>query len=121
MYFSFSEFGIDEKDVLFVDPKYPRINDFMEDIISSDEIGIDTESIVARTKLNSEMSVLALIQVSTLNKVYIFDGLDCQNSIILEYISKYFDDPGKKVIGHTIKEDFKYTIKAFGYNKSPKC
>ena len=29
------------------------------------------------------MSVLALIQVSTLKKVYIFDGLDCKNKMIL--------------------------------------
>ena len=28
-YFSFEDFGIKDKDVLFVDPEYPRIEDFL--------------------------------------------------------------------------------------------
>ena len=74
MYFSFSDFGVTEKDILFLEAEGPFLQHFLEDILSSNEIGIDTESHVARTKFSSEASLLALIQIATAKKVYLFDA-----------------------------------------------
>ncbi len=46
----------------------------IKDVFSSDIIGIDTESTVARTSLNSNIDLLSIVQISTKNKVYIFDA-----------------------------------------------
>lgn len=45
-------------------------------------IGIDTESRVARTSLDSAYDVLATIQIATPNEVFIFDALALKESNI---------------------------------------
>lgn len=72
-YFSFSDFGLMEKDIIFIDKSTPHIENYLEDITSSSEIGIDTESIVARTDLSKPLNLLALIQVATEKRVYLLD------------------------------------------------
>lgn len=63
-YFTLKEFGIDEKDVIWVNSK--NVNEAVEELFSADLIGIDTESTVARTTLNSSYELLATIQIATL-------------------------------------------------------
>ncbi len=72
-YFSFSDFEILEKDIIFVDKNSPYLVNYLEDIISCDEIGIDTESIVAKTDFSKPLELLALIQIATDKKVYLLD------------------------------------------------
>lgn len=45
-----------------------------KEVFTSDIIGIDTESTVARTSLNTNIDLLSIVQISTKNKVYIFDA-----------------------------------------------
>ena len=54
-YFKFSDFGIHEKDIIFIDKNFVNIEPILKEIINADEIGVDTESIVARTKLNKPL------------------------------------------------------------------
>ena len=41
-YFSFSEFGIREEDIIFVDSEYPHTEEVLKEIVSQEEIGVDT-------------------------------------------------------------------------------
>ena len=76
---------------------------------------------MARTKLTKSKDLLALIQISTSDKVYLFDPMQTYKPILAEYLGRFFDDPSKKVIGHTIQDDFSLTLKALSYEKKPKC
>lgn len=85
-------------------------------------IGIDTESLVARTALHSSLDVLATVQISTLFKVYIFDAIDLKKmNVNSNIINEYFLDPTVTVVGHTLSADLCETLKLFGFKSKTKC
>jgi len=53
-----------------------NIDDCLEEMCQADIIGIDTESTVARTTLDTNYSLLATVQIATPTKVFIYDAKD---------------------------------------------
>lgn len=57
-YLTLDAFKIQEKDVIFLDSKTENIKKYLEDIVDSRFIGIDTESFVPRTKFSTVEELL---------------------------------------------------------------
>lgn len=69
-------------------------------------IGIDTESRVARTALDSSYDVLATIQIAAGKEVFIFDALALKKGTIeLPQIQVFFKNKEVSVVGHTLSAD----------------
>lgn len=77
-------------------------------------IGIDTESLVARSKFDKDIDILATVQIANKKKVYVVDPVKIKKPNIVKLFEKFFSDPAKTVVGHTIQEDFHITLKALG-------
>lgn len=69
-----SDFAYEEKSVVWVNRH--NIDECLEEMCKADIIGIDTESTVARTTLDTNYSLLATVQIATHNKVFIYDAKD---------------------------------------------
>lgn len=113
-YWSFSEFGLGRKDVLFLHEDHPKIEETLEQLLEADMIGIDTESLVARSKFDKDIDILATVQIANKKKVYVVDPVKIKKPNIVKLFEKFFSDPAKTVVGHTIQEDFHITLKALG-------
>jgi len=72
IYFTLKDFDIEEKHVLWVHQQI--LQQCLLKLSSEKLIGIDTESRVARTCLDSSKDLMATIQIATTKQVYIFDA-----------------------------------------------
>lgn len=120
-YFALSDFGIHEKDVIIVDESNHEAA--ISEVFQSPVIGIDTESTVARTTLSTTYDLLAIVQISTGNKVFIFDAkLLKTNKMKSEIVNEFFRNEKNTVIGHTLEADLNEDVtKLFGFNEKVKC
>lgn len=79
-FWSFSDFGFElNRDVFFIEKDFPKIDFILEQISTSDMIGIDTESHVARSKLDSEEDLVATLQIATKKGAYVFEPHKIKN------------------------------------------
>ena len=69
-------------------------------------IGIDTESRVARTSLDTSYDVLATIQIATSKEVFVFDAYELKkNTIEIPQIQAFFTNKDVTIVGHTLEAD----------------
>lgn len=116
-----SELGIKEEDVFFLNSSSPDLLKHLEYIINAKILGLDTESYVARTKFSTEMELIATIQISDGKKAFIFDAKNINNPDIGSMLSKFFTNPEKILVGHTLKDDLDVTLKALGVTEAAQC
>ncbi len=75
----------------------------MEKVAEAKVIGIDTESRVARTTLDTNFDVLATIQIAAGKEVFIFDALALKKGTIeLPQIQLFFKNKEVSIVGHTL-------------------
>lgn len=60
------------------------------------------------------MELIATIQISDGKKVFIFDAKNINNPNIGLMLTKFFANPEKLLVGHTLKDDLDVTLKALG-------
>jgi ribonuclease D len=75
----------------------------LEKVAEAKVIGIDTESRVARTTLDTNFDVLATIQIAAGKEVFIFDALALKKGTIeLPQIQLFFKNKEVSIVGHTL-------------------
>ncbi len=76
---------------------------------------------MARTQFSSDLELIATIQISDGKKAYVFDAKDINNPIVGKKLSKFFNDPTKILLGHTLLNDLDITLKVLGITERAKC
>ena len=105
-YLCFEDFGLDlENDVIYVrDTETKEFEDAIKDILSSKEVGIDTEFKFQTTIF--DVQTTDLLQIATHKKVYIFDALVLKTSAkYIEFIRALLSSSHTLKVGHTLKGD----------------
>jgi len=65
--------------------------------------------------------MLALIQVSIKDEVFLFDPFKINHSEIHECFNTYFENKDKTIVGHTIQDDIGLIVKILKVKKNPQC
>ena len=78
---------------------------------------------MARTTLSTSYDLLAVVQISTGNKVFLFDAkLLKANGMKSEIVNEFFRSEKSIVVGHTLEADLNEDVtKLFGFNEKVKC
>jgi ribonuclease D len=120
-YFSLPEFGVMEKDVIWVDEA--NIQFSVEQVFNSTIIGIDTESTVARTTLSTTYELLSIVQIANGKHIFIFDAKFLKEKPFRsEIVNEFFRNEKNTVVGHTLEADLNEDVtKLFGYTEKVKC
>lgn len=116
-----SDFGYSEKSMVWVDES--NLRDCLVRITDSRVIGIDTESRVVRTTLDTSYDVLATIQIAADKSVYILDALVLKKiQLELPQVSAFFTNKEVTVVGHTLEADLNQEVaRLLGFNGNISC
>lgn len=82
--------------------------------------GLDSEFGGKRTKLDEEEKLLAVLQISTLAKVYLFDCVSLENNLEMRTFVEDYVGSETLIVGHTIEEDVLRMLRHFKADKNTK-